>query len=295
LPAASAFTHGVDLEGQMRTRLNLILAVAVVLLSWSETSVAQPLTLGSGKSVEILGVGPLLSAQGESALMLRYRTLLPLKDVSTLRKEVDEIWERFVVDAERGHYQMAFITANEPTKGFIITWGNSFGFAFEKKDGSWRTHESKERALAKLDPTFMREFVDRLDTAIEHNNMNALLLYMADDWTITSTNPGENAPAPQTMDRLKYAAITHATLAAATRHQHHREIISVSIAEGGTNGRVESREISEVTIKERHIAIVERQIAIVERSTDTFEMRGNVMLWTKSISVVEKQTETRSN
>ena len=275
-------------EGQMRTCLNLILAAVVLLLSWSETIVAQSLTLGSGKSVEILGVGPVLSTQGKSALVLKYRTLLPLKDVPTLRKEVDEIWERFVVDVERGHYQTAAISANEPAKGFIIAWGNSFGFAFEKKDGSWRTLESKERALAKLDQSFMREFVDRLDTAIEHNNMNALLLYMADDWTGTTTNPGEKAPAPQTMDRLQFAARLRATLAAATRHQSHREIVSISIADGGTIARVESRETSEVTIKEQ-------QIAVVERSTDMFELRDNVMLWTKSISVVEKRTETRSN
>jgi hypothetical protein len=272
----------------MRTRLNLILAATILLLSWSETIVAEPLTLGSGKSVEILGVGPVVPTQGESALMLKYRTLIPLKDIPTLRKEVDEIWERFVVDAERGHYQMAAISANEPAKGFIITWGNSFGFVFEKKDGSWRTLESKERALAKLDPSFMREFVDRLDTAIEHNSMNALLLYMADDWTNTSISPGEKALAPQTMDRMKYAASTHAALAAATRLQHHRETISISIAEGGTTARVESRETLEATIKEQ-------QVAVVERSTDMFELRDNVMLWTKSISVVEKRTDTRSN
>jgi hypothetical protein len=272
----------------MRTRLNLILAAAALLLSWSETTVSQPLTLGSGKSVEILGVGPLLSTQGGSALMLKYRTLLPLKDVPTLRKEVDEIWERFVVDVERGHYQTAFISANEPAKGFIITWGDSYGFAFEKKDGTWRTLESKERALAKLDQSFVREFVDRLDTAIQHNNMNALLLYMADDWTITTTNSGEKAPAPQTMDRLQYAASTHAILAAATRLQEHREIISVSIDEGGTIARVESRETSEATIKEQ-------QLAVVARLTDMFELRDNVMLWTKAIGVVEKRTDTRSN
>ena len=272
----------------MRTRLNLILAAAVLLLSWSETIVAEPLTLGSGKSVEILGVGPVVSTQGESALMLKYRTLLPLKDVPTLRKEVDEIWERFVVDAERGHYQMAAISANEPAKGFIITWENSFGFVFEKKDGSWRTLESKERALAKLDPSFVREFVERLDTATDHNNMNALLLYMADDWTGTSTSPDEKAPALETMDRLKYVGSARATFAAATRVQHHREIISISVAEGGTTARVESRETLEATIKEQ-------QIAVVERSTDLFELRDNVMLWTKSIGVVEKRTDTRSN
>jgi len=90
------------------------------------------------------------------------------------------------------------------------------------------------------------------------------------------------------MDRLKYVGSARATFAAATRVQHHREIISVSIAEGGTTARVESRETLEATIKEQ-------QVAVVERSTDMFELRDNVMLWTKSISVVEKRTDMRSN
>jgi len=40
------------------------------------------------------------------------------------------------------------------------------------------------------------------------------------------------------------------------------------------------------------VTIAERQIAGVERSTDMFELRNNVMLWTKSISVVEKRPDT---
>ena len=35
-----------------------------------------------------------------------------------------------------------------------------------------------------------------------------------------------------------------------------------------------------------------RQIAAVVRSTDTFELRDNVMLWTKSTSVIEKKTDS---
>jgi hypothetical protein len=33
-----------------------------------------------------------------------------------------------------------------------------------------------------------------------------------------------------------------------------------------------------------------RQIAAVVRSTDTFELRNNVMLWTKSARMIEKKT-----
>jgi hypothetical protein len=265
------------------------LFLALILASLSIAHAGQPLTLGTGQSVEILSVGPLRSVDGSwSALRLQYQTLTPLTDEATLRKEVDEIWNRFVVDVERGAYERGVITANEPAKGFIFRTNNSFGFIFEKKDGSWRTFESKGRSQAKLDAGFVREFVDRLDWIFERDSMNALLLYMANDWTGTIINPSESASSPQTLDRMKYTAVTHATLTAASSRHHHRAIMNISIADGGAVARVESRETEEMTLNGR-------QIAGVARSTDTFELRDNVMLWTTSISVIEKQTETKSN
>lgn len=247
----------------------------------------QPFTLGSGKSVEILAVGPIYG-QGWSGLMLKYRTSIPLNDLVTLRKEVDEIWERFMADAEHGGYKAAIISANGPEKGFIVTMNDSYNFTFEKNDGSWRTRESGERARAKLDPDFIKEFIDRLDWAFEHNNMNALVLYMANDWSLTLINPNGSAPAQQTLDRMKFVTVTHATLAAATSLQHRREIVNISIAEGRTVARVESRETTDATINARHVVDI-------ERSTDMFELRDDVMLWTKSTSVIKKLTETGVN
>jgi hypothetical protein len=265
-----------------------VLSAALLLASWSETLAGQPLTLGSGKSIEILAVGPLQSTHGWSALMLKYRTSLPLTDVPPLRKEANEIWDRFVVDVEHSSYQTAVISANEPETGSIVSTNNSYNFVFEKKDGAWRTLESKERAQAKLDPDFVKEVVDRLDRALDYNEMNTLLLYMANDWIITITKPGEASSDSQTIDRMKFVTISHATLAAASKRQHRREITSISIGEAGNSARVESRETEEMTINNH-------QAAGVGRSTDLFELRGDVMLWTKSTGVIEKQTETPSN
>jgi hypothetical protein len=99
-------------------------------------SAEQLLKLGSGSSVEILAVGPLKTTAGWSALTLKYRTQLPLTDVPVLRKEADEIWDRFVVDAEHGGYENALISANGPETGSIITANKSFNFIFRRRTAS---------------------------------------------------------------------------------------------------------------------------------------------------------------
>jgi hypothetical protein len=248
-------------------------------------SAGQMLKLGSGSSVEILAVGPLQSTAGWSDLTLKYRTQIPLTDVPALRTEADEIWDRFVVDAERGGYENATVSANGAETGSVITTNKSFNFVFQKKDRIWRTLESKDRANAKLDAAFVTQFVDRLDWLLIHNEMNAALLYLASDWTATTTDLTKSPSNPQMIDRMTFATVTHATFAAAWHHQHHREILGISIGEAGDSARVESRENEEITINGR-------QLAGVEHSIDIFELRGDTMLWAKTTSVIEKRTET---
>jgi hypothetical protein len=254
---------------------------------WSAARAGQSLTLGSGKSIEILTVGPLQSAHGWSALVLKYRTAIPLNDSLALRKEADEIWDRYLAGAVTSGPQFAIISASQADNRPAAT-GNSYDVIFEKQDGSWRTHETKERAQARLDAAFVRQFMERIDYAFEYNEMNALLLYMANDWTVTIANPNGAGSAPETLDRQKFVKVSHAAFAAASARRHRREIGKISIGGGGTVAEVESREIEE-------IAVDGRQISSVERSTDTFELRGDVMVWVKSTSVVDKRTETRSN
>lgn len=272
----------------MRATWLRTISLALLFFAASPAMPGQSLTLSSGKTVEILAVGPLQSTHGWSSLMLKYRTLVSLSDLAALREEVDEIWQRFVVDAERGGYGSAIISANEPETGLVVTTNKSYNFVFEKQDGSWRTLESKERAQAKLDPEFMKEFIDRLDWAYEHHAINAALLYMANDWTITAVNSDPNGPGPQVMDRAKFVAVTNSIFAATTAHQHHREITNVTISNGGMAARVESRETETATVNGRELTTSGSTI-------DTFELRGQVMLWTKSTTLIEKQTETRSD
>jgi hypothetical protein len=110
--------------------------------------------------------------------------------------------------------------------------------------------------------------------------MNALLLYMANDWKITIVSPKGTS---QTLDRMKFATATHATFAAATNRQHRREILNTSIDNGGTFARVESREDTEMILNAR-------QVGEMERSTDTFELQDGMMLWTSSRDVTVKVT-----
>ena len=272
----------------MRAHWLQTISLALVLLVGSSAMAGQSLTLGSGKRIEILEVARLQSTQGLSGLMLKYRTSVPLGELATLRKEADEIWQRFVVDVERGGYGLAIISANEPETDAVVTTNKSYGFVFEKRDGSWRTLESKGRAQARLDPEFMKEFMDRLDWTYEHHALNAALLYMANDWTVTVSTPNPDGPGPQVMDRAKFVAITNATFAATTAHQHHREITKVTISNGGAAARVESRETETATDNGR-------ELTTSGLSIDTFELHGNVMLWTKSTTLIEKQTDTRSD
>jgi hypothetical protein len=272
----------------MDSRWSCLAAVILLSASASVASADQTVTLGSGKSVDVLSVGPLQSTQGWSALMLKYKTLVPLSEMPALRKEADEIWDRLVVDAERNGFRSAVISANEPPHGVVAATYQSYGFVFEKRDGAWRTIEGPDRVKAKLDRAFVTEFVDRVDWLIEHNEMNAALLYMANGWTATIAQPGPAAPPPQIIDRGKFVAVTHQTFAIAKNLRHHRDILDIAIDPNGTTARVESRETEEMDLNDRHIAGI-------ERSTDSFELQGDAMQWTKTTSVIEKQTETRSD
>jgi hypothetical protein len=271
----------------VRFWLGMLFAVAV-LGDWQIAFADQSVVLGSGKSVEIVSVGPLISTHGWSSLMLKYRTAIALNDISALRAEADEIWDRFVVDADRGGYQSAIISAEGPEKGLLVKTFDSYNFVFEKRDGFWRTLESKESDQAKLNPDLVRGFVGRLDAAYENKNMNTLQLYMASNWTITINRADEKLSNPQMIDRPSFIAASRDVFAAASNIKHHRDISKISISQDGATADVESREIEEMTMNGH-------QLADVERSTDSFELKSGVLLWTQSTSVVEKSTDSTIN
>jgi len=80
--------------------------------------------------------------QGPPALMLKYETDLKVGNQDALRKEVDEIFAVFKVDAENRRFQSAIVSANEKPTGFILKKSNAYNFVYEKRtDGQWHCLE----------------------------------------------------------------------------------------------------------------------------------------------------------
>ena len=254
-----------------------VAALAVILTACLSPASGAPFALTNGQSVEILSVGPLVSTHGWSALMLKYQTNTAMNDTEALRREVDDIWQRFIADAERGGYASAIISANEPPKGSVIIQNQSYNFVFEKREGTWRTPEIKERIAAKLDQNFVRAFINRIDWAIEHDESNAALLYMANDWTLRISGQ------PQLINRIDFLKANHAALSTSKNFSHQRQVLEISLDPSRTKAKVTSQETTTLTINGRNISAV-------ERSTDTFELRNDVMVWTSSSSAIEKET-----
>ena len=100
------------------TRLKYLIMGYALLLAGSHNAFAnQSMVLGSGKSIEIIAVGPLKFSQGSAALMLKYRTAIAITDMASLRKEASEIWDRFMVDVERAGYQQLSLVPTNQKKG----------------------------------------------------------------------------------------------------------------------------------------------------------------------------------
>jgi hypothetical protein len=242
-----------------------------------QTLAAQLLTLGSGKQVEILSAGPILFGDGKSALVLQYRTQLSMSDLAALRKEADEVWNHFVVDVEKAHYAQAAINAQGPEEGTLIKEGRLYSFLYEKQGESWRTSEGNHAAPLKLDEQNVTEFINRLDWLHDHGEGNALLLYLADDWT--GTLPGPEGPT--TVNRLQLAQDAQQSMGAIEDYHHQRDITKVTVSPDGRSAQVDSRE-TETGIHDF------TPINIRETSSDVFEVRGYHILWTKSQTTKEQ-------
>jgi hypothetical protein len=266
---------------KMQSYRCFIVAALFLLIPKSIAFADQAVTLGSGTSIQIIAVGPIQFSQGSSALMLKYKTAIPLSDMASLRKEANEIWDRFQVDVEHAGNQQAIISANEPEDGGLISHSQGYNFIFEKKDGSWRLLEGDGKNPIKLDENFVKEFCDRMDWAYEHNEMNAFLLYLANNYSGTFT---EGTAAPQTADRMKLAAMTYQTLKATKNYQYQRKILKIQIDSTGTSAQVESQETEQGTVNGH-------DMNLVEHSIDTIEVQGNSVVVTKTTTSMEDQSK----
>ena len=120
-----------------RPTLALLLPVAL-LCACSNGPAYRSVTLPSGRVVKVLGVGPIRFGSGEIGLSLTYQTDLKISDQDALRKEADEIWAAFRVDAEKAGVHSAIISANEIPEGMIIKKSRTYTFVYQKSDiGEW--------------------------------------------------------------------------------------------------------------------------------------------------------------
>jgi hypothetical protein len=248
------------------------LAIASMLaIAWPAVAGGR-ITLHSGKSIEILAVEPTPSGDGRR-LAIRYRSAIPATDVTALRQEVDEVWQHFASDVDHGGYDTATITANHPPRD------SSNNFVFAKKDSIWRTFETKN---GKLDRNFVAQFFRRIDWLFEHQDVNALRLYLAGNWTLTLANPVKSRSAPRTVSMEEFLQGLQAGSANLTSYRHKREIIDVTIARGGTTARITSREFEDMVVAGNHTRTSSHSVDDVELTRD------GIMLLVRSENVMDK-------
>jgi hypothetical protein len=81
--------------------------------------------------------------------MLKYQTNKPINDTDALRKEAEEIWEKFRPQVERQGFRNAVLSANDRPKGFILTSNSTYNFVFDQKpDGSWHCSFDDKKTAA---------------------------------------------------------------------------------------------------------------------------------------------------
>jgi len=110
----------------------------------SDAQRSKSLTLPSGRTVRVLGVGRMNFTAGDPALMLKYETDLRIQDKTALRTEVDDIWSVFRNDVEKGKFKAAIISANEVPQGLIAKKSAGYNFVDQKRpDGRWHCLDDK--------------------------------------------------------------------------------------------------------------------------------------------------------
>jgi len=130
-----------------KLRLSVCLSgLWLLLLAGCSTSnqEGRPFTLPSGRVVRVLAMAPLRYTNGNlPSLMFQYETNLKIADTQELTREADDIWGTLRVDAERGNFTSAIVSAREVPSGLILKSSKGFNFVYEKgSDGVWHRLES---------------------------------------------------------------------------------------------------------------------------------------------------------
>lgn len=121
------------------------LATIVIPLAGAATAEQSTIKLKSGKEVKVVNVGPVYG-QGmkKLAVELQYETELKVSDLSTLRKEADQVREVFRPDVEKANERTAIVSAVEKRSPGVVTKSEGYNFVFEKRsDGTWHCLDDK--------------------------------------------------------------------------------------------------------------------------------------------------------
>ncbi len=258
--------------------LLLVLAFAGV-----NAASAGQLKLNSGKSIELLDARE-AETPGGKALVLEYQTKVSLDDLATLNKEVDGVWEKFVVEAERGQYKAAVISARAPGKGDAASAREPYDTVFEKINGTWRTRLRPADKAAPLNEAAIREAVDRQVWATKHNNMNAAQLFIKNDWYATVAYADSPDDTLYTVGREEAVAASREMHAVATDRNYRYKILDISIDRKAGTARVESRVFATRTVNGT-------VTDLVSLSIDFIELRDGMILWTNTHVLMEKHEE----
>lgn len=235
----------------MMVRCSKSFAVALLAFSWLQSASAAQLTLGSGKSVDVLSVGPLYLQSGPPGLMVQFRTDLPLSDLPRLRREADQVWNYFVAETERRGYEFAAIQAQEPFTGAVIKSGDAFSFVYEKKGGLWRTIEFSKDETPKLTKDLIEDLMGRITQHYTSGATDAFVLYLGDRYETTLIDKSGNGLAPRTYDREAFSKMI--VFGRATSQRYSFEITDITIQEDGRRATVTGREAEVQIINGRSI------------------------------------------
>lgn len=235
------------------------------------TEARLPLALNSGASVSILSMGPLVSPEGWAGLVLAYETALPLDDTAALRREVDEIWQHFIIDVAKARYGKALIVAKAPTSSTAPVRPPA-RFLFTVQDNGWCTAESPDRIRTGLDADFVRDFIARYDWLIEHSDGLAASLYLAPAWHATLKVTEQDKEQRSTLDRNQFVATLVAMERLMKDYEHRREIIAITVDPDGKSAKIESREIETVPRAGEKIKTESRSVDVLQLVDDHVQL-----------------------
>jgi len=80
------------------------------------------------------------------ALLFQYQTDLKISDMVSLRKEAEEIWPILRIDADKGNFDSAIISANEVPNGLVFKSSKGFRFVYDKRAGVWHSLDAEKNA-----------------------------------------------------------------------------------------------------------------------------------------------------